>query len=162
MYICSIVKSPQPNRTQTTPTAMLMIPFFYRLNNNQISKFFIRPPPWMIDFHTLPFMFYTNHGTTINSRNESLMSISLLFLPKKKHLSSLTPFLILSEWLLPKQTDPTSPIDTFFLSRHIHEHEERLGWPKRITCHSFRHALGTHLYENSAKVVLQPVTQMLR
>ena len=52
------------------------------------------------------------------------------------------------EWLFPKQTDPTRPIDTFFLSRHIHEHEERLGWPKRITCHSFRHALGTHLYEN--------------
>ena len=52
------------------------------------------------------------------------------------------------EWLFPKQTDPSRPIDTFFLSRHIHEHEKRLGWPKRITCHSFRHALGTHLYEN--------------
>ena len=52
------------------------------------------------------------------------------------------------EWLFPKQTDPSRPIDTFFLSRHIHDHEKRLGWPKRITCHSFRHALGTHLYEN--------------
>ena len=43
--------------------------------------------------------------------------------------------------------------DTFFLSRHIHEHEDRLGWPRRITCHSFRHALGTHLYENGADLL---------
>ena len=57
------------------------------------------------------------------------------------------------EWLFPKQTDPSRPIDTFFLSRHIHEHEERLGWPKRITCHSFRHALGTHLYENGTDLL---------
>ena len=56
-------------------------------------------------------------------------------------------------WLFPKQTDPDRPIDTFFLSRHIHEHEERLGWPKRLTCHSFRHALGTHLYENGADLL---------
>lgn len=56
-------------------------------------------------------------------------------------------------WLFPKQTDPERPIDTFFLSRHIHEHEERLGWPKRITCHSFRHALGTHLYENGTDLL---------
>lgn len=56
-------------------------------------------------------------------------------------------------WLFPKQTDPARPIDTFFLLRHIHEHEERLGWPKRITCHSFRHALGTHLYENGTDLL---------
>lgn len=56
-------------------------------------------------------------------------------------------------WLFPKQTDPTRPIDTFFLSRHIHEHEKHLGWPKRITCHSFRHALGTHLYENGTDLL---------
>lgn len=56
-------------------------------------------------------------------------------------------------WLFPKQFDPEKPIDTFFLSRHIHEHEDRLGWPRRITCHSFRHALGTHLYENGADLL---------
>ena len=56
-------------------------------------------------------------------------------------------------WLFPKQFHPDKPIDTFFLSRHIHEHEERLGWPKRITCHSFRHALGTHLYENGTDLL---------
>ena len=57
------------------------------------------------------------------------------------------------EWLFPKQTNRSKPIDTFFLSRHIHEHEKRLGWPKRITCHSFRHALGTHLYENGTDLL---------
>ena len=56
-------------------------------------------------------------------------------------------------WLFPKQTDPDRPIDTFFLSRHIHEHEDRLGWPRRITCHSFRHAFGTHLYENGTDLL---------
>lgn len=56
-------------------------------------------------------------------------------------------------WLFPKQRDPDRPIDTFFLSRHIHEHEDRLGWPRRLTCHSFRHALGTHLYENGTDIL---------
>lgn len=56
-------------------------------------------------------------------------------------------------WLFPKQTDPDRPIDTFYISRHIHEHEDRLGWPRRITCHSFRHAPGTHLYENSTDLL---------
>lgn len=56
-------------------------------------------------------------------------------------------------WLFPKQTCADKPIDTFYLSRHIHEHEARLGWEKRLTCHSFRHAFGTHLYENGASLL---------
>lgn len=58
-------------------------------------------------------------------------------------------------WLFPKQSDPSSdrPIDTFFLSRHIHEHERRLGWEEKLTCHSFRHAFGTHLYENGTDLL---------
>lgn len=56
-------------------------------------------------------------------------------------------------WLFPKQTDPQRPIDTFFVSRHIHAHEETLGWPKRITCHTFRHAFGSHLYENGTDLM---------
>lgn len=56
-------------------------------------------------------------------------------------------------WLFPKQHDPDRPIDIFFLSWHIHEHEERLGWERKLTCHSFRHALGTHLYESGADLL---------
>ena len=56
-------------------------------------------------------------------------------------------------WLFPKQTDPSRPIDTFYLSRHIHEHERRLGWEEKLTCHSFRHAFGTHLYENGTDLL---------
>lgn len=56
-------------------------------------------------------------------------------------------------WLFPKQSGADAPIDTFFLSRHIHEHERRLGWEERLTCHSFRHAFGTHLYENGTDLL---------
>ena len=51
-------------------------------------------------------------------------------------------------YLFPQRKNPEKPVDTFYLSRHIHAHEDRLGWPRRLTCHSFRHAYGTHLYEN--------------
>ena len=63
------------------------------------------------------------------------------------------------DWLFPKQWDASKPIDTFYLSRHIHAHEQRLGWPQRITCHSFRHAFGTHLYE--AGVDLLTIKELL-
>ena len=56
-------------------------------------------------------------------------------------------------YLFPKQSGEDRPIDTFFLSRHIHAHEDRLGWERRITCHSFRHAFGTHLYENGTDLL---------
>lgn len=56
-------------------------------------------------------------------------------------------------WLFPKQRGTDEPIDTFYLSRYIHIHEERLGWPRRLTCHSFRHAYGTHLYENGTDLL---------
>ena len=46
------------------------------------------------------------------------------------------------------------PIDTWFISRKIHEHEEKLGWERRISSHTFRHAFGTHLYENGADLLL--------
>ena len=56
-------------------------------------------------------------------------------------------------WLFPKQGGADLPIDTFFLSRHIHAHEARLGREKKITCHSFRHAFGTHLYESGTDLL---------
>ena len=58
-------------------------------------------------------------------------------------------------WLFPGSQKRVSdrPINTYYLSWHIHKHEERLGWPARITCHSFRHAFGTHLYENGVDLL---------
>lgn len=58
-------------------------------------------------------------------------------------------------WLFPKQKkkDSDKPIDTFYLSRHIHNHEKELGWEEKLTCHSFRHAFGTHLYEHGTDLL---------
>lgn len=52
------------------------------------------------------------------------------------------------EWLFPSERDPSRPSHTNNLMRWMAAHEQRLGWEHRLTCHSFRHAFGTHLYEN--------------
>lgn len=56
-------------------------------------------------------------------------------------------------WLFPKAMGGEGPIDTFYVTRHINAHEQRLGWPHRITPHSLRHAFATHLYENGADLL---------
>ena len=40
------------------------------------------------------------------------------------------------------------PCCTFNVMQWMARHEAELGWEHRLTCHSFRHAFGTHLYEN--------------
>lgn len=56
-------------------------------------------------------------------------------------------------FLFPQMRGADKPIDTFYLARHIHAHEKSLGWEKRLSCHSFRHAFGTHLYENGTDLL---------
>lgn len=58
-------------------------------------------------------------------------------------------------WLFPQQWNRNSdrPISTNFLTRRIHDHERALGWEEKLTCHSFRHAFGTHLYENGTDLL---------
>ncbi len=58
-----------------------------------------------------------------------------------------------SDWLFPAQRNPLCPCNTYNVMRWIAEHELRLGWEHRLTCHSFRHAFGTHLYENGTDLL---------
>ena len=57
------------------------------------------------------------------------------------------------EWLFPAERDPSRPAHTNNIMRWMATHEQRLGWEHRITCHSFRHAFGTHLYENGTDLL---------
>lgn len=52
-----------------------------------------------------------------------------------------------ADWLFPSQRDTAKPCSTFNVMRWMAQHETELGWEHRLTCHSFRHAFGTHLYE---------------
>ncbi len=56
-------------------------------------------------------------------------------------------------WLFPEKSNPDKPIYTYYLCQKIREHEKRLGWEPKLTCHSFRHAFGTHLYENGVDLL---------
>lgn len=91
---------------------------------------------------------YISHGKNRSARYAIL---------SKAALDLLTPYWFEygrpMGYLFPKQHGGDKPIDTFFLSRHIHAHEDRLGWEHRITCHSFRHAFGTHLYEDGVDLL---------
>lgn len=58
------------------------------------------------------------------------------------------------EWLFTQvYGDHSKPVDHYYLPRHIELHEKRLGWEKRLSCHSFRHAFGTHSYENGTDLL---------
>ena len=58
-----------------------------------------------------------------------------------------------TDWLFPSQRDPSKPCCTFNVMRWMQQHETELGWQHRLTCHSFRHAFGTHLYENGTDLL---------
>jgi len=57
------------------------------------------------------------------------------------------------EWLFPHPKDPSIPITPYYVTNAIREHETRLGLEHKLTNHSFRHAIGTHLYENGADIL---------
>lgn len=58
-----------------------------------------------------------------------------------------------TDWLFPAQNDNSKPCCTWNVMRWMEQHESELGWPHRLTCHSFRHAFGTHLYENGTDLL---------
>lgn len=58
-----------------------------------------------------------------------------------------------TDWLFPSQRDTSKPCCTFNVMRWMAQHEAELGWEHRLTSHSFRHAFGTHLYENGTDLL---------
>ena len=57
-------------------------------------------------------------------------------------------------FLFPNPRDTEKPMSTFWVSNHVHLQEKKLGWPERFTPHSFRHAFGTHLYEQGVDLAV--------
>jgi len=57
------------------------------------------------------------------------------------------------DWLFPSPHKKGRPIVRRSVLRFIKDHVERLGWESRISCHTMRHNLGTHLYENGADLM---------
>lgn len=92
---------------------------------------------------------YIRHGKNRSDRYATLSSNALNILTNYWYTYG-KPM----NYLFPQQGNADKPIDTFYLSRHIHAHEDRLGWPRRLTCHSFRHAFGTHSYENGTDLLI--------
>lgn len=58
-----------------------------------------------------------------------------------------------TDWLFPSQRDKSKPCCTMNVTNWIEKHESEIGWQHRLTCHSFRHAFGTHLYENGTDLL---------
>jgi len=56
-------------------------------------------------------------------------------------------------WLFSQPTNPEKPIDVQTLHRHFSRHREKYGFNPKITFHSFRHAFGSHLYENGVDLM---------
>ncbi len=58
-----------------------------------------------------------------------------------------------SGFLFPNRDDPSRPMASYTANQFISAKEAELGWPHRFSCHTFRHAFGTHLYENGTDLL---------
>lgn len=57
-------------------------------------------------------------------------------------------------FLFPNRDHPDRPMASFTVNQFIAAKENELGWEHRFSCHTFRHAFGTHLYENGTDLHL--------
>ena len=56
-------------------------------------------------------------------------------------------------FLFPNRNDPQRPMAAYTVNQFIFAKETELGLEHRFTCHTFRHAFGTHLYENGTDLL---------
>ena len=56
-------------------------------------------------------------------------------------------------FLFPSRNDPARPMASYTVNQFIFAKEKELGLKHQLTCHSFRHAFGTHLFENGADLL---------
>lgn len=56
-------------------------------------------------------------------------------------------------WLFPKAGHPDQHMVSYTVNQFIFAKETELGLKHQLTCHSFRHAFGTHLYENGTDLL---------
>ena len=90
---------------------------------------------------------YISHGKNRSDRYAILSPNALLLL--ERYWRARRP----SNYLFPQQSGIDKPIHHNYLLIRIFEHEERLGLPHRISCHTFRHAFGTHLYQEGVDLL---------
>lgn len=57
------------------------------------------------------------------------------------------------EWLFPGR-NPVKPIASFTINKVVKNHASSLDFPPNITPHTFRHAFGTHLYEQGTDLLM--------
>lgn len=57
------------------------------------------------------------------------------------------------QWLFPCTRKTQNPMPPAYAERMILKIEKSLGWPHRFTCHTFRHAYATFLYEDGADII---------
>lgn len=57
------------------------------------------------------------------------------------------------DWLFPADKMPGVPYSPTVFSNKFVKYRRLYGWNERLTCHSLRHAFGTHIYENGTDLL---------